>query len=52
MTLYQRGSWTCPASHNTDDKTWDLAFLSKAEFMSKYGCTEEEYKDIASKGTK
>jgi len=44
--LYQRGTWTCPASHNTSQETWDLATLSKDEYISKYSVTEEEYKNL------
>lgn len=37
--LYQRPKFTCPASsgRTTSEKTWDLAFLPKEQFESKYG---------------
>ncbi len=50
--LYQNRQFSCPASHNTDDKTWDLAFLTEEQFMTKYSVTVEEYKELALKGIK
>jgi hypothetical protein len=50
MTLYERGTWTCPASHNTSEKKWDLSFLSKQEFIEKYKITSEQYEDLLLNG--
>ncbi len=52
IMLYQNRQFSCPASHNTDDKTWDLAFLTEEQFMTKYSVTVEEYKELALKGIK
>lgn len=42
--LYTRQTFTCPAaSAKTTNRAWDLATLSKEEFKTKYGVTEEEY---------
>lgn len=42
--LYQRPSFTCPAtSPKTSERTWDLAFLPKKNFMAKYQITAHEY---------
>ena len=44
MTLYLRGTWTCPSSNpGTTDKQWDLATLTKIQFMKKYNMTEMDY---------
>lgn len=36
---YVQHKFTLPASHKTDQMTWDLAFLSKKEFIAKYSKT-------------
>jgi hypothetical protein len=36
---YMRPKFSAPASQNTDQITWDFAFLSKEEFIAKYGET-------------
>jgi hypothetical protein len=36
---YRLPKFSAPASHNTDQITWDLAFLSKEEFITKYNAT-------------
>jgi len=46
MTLYQRGTWTCPASSNTSQEKWDLAFLEPEAYIAKYGITAEEYERL------
>lgn len=42
--LYQRRTFTCPASTGASQKTWDRAFLGETEFIAKYpeetGCTK------------
>lgn len=35
--LYQRRTFTCPASKNTSQENWDRAFLSAEEYIFKYG---------------
>jgi hypothetical protein len=50
--LYQRPTFTCPtATANTTQVQFDLAVLSKAEFMRKHGVSASEYEMLAS-GTK
>lgn len=45
--LYQRPSFTCPAaSANTTQKQFDLAMLSKAEFIRKYQITAAAYEKL------
>lgn len=39
---YMRPKFTLPASDKTSDVKWDLAFLTKEEFIAKHG--EEVYK--------
>jgi len=34
---YHLKRFSAPASQNTDQITWDYAFLTKAEFLEKYG---------------
>jgi len=34
---YRLPKFSAPASCNTDQITWDYAFLSKKEFVEKYG---------------
>ena len=34
---YLLPKFTCPASNNTSQVTWDFAFLTKKEFIAKYG---------------
>jgi hypothetical protein len=34
---YTMPKFTLPASQNTDQRKWDLAFLSKDEFIKKHG---------------
>lgn len=36
-TQFMRPKFSAPASQNTDQVTWDYAFLSKEEFIAKYG---------------
>lgn len=41
--LYQRPKFTCPAaSQQTSQEKWDLAMLTKEEFVRKYGQTKYE----------
>jgi hypothetical protein len=45
-TQYNKPKFTLPAGDaKIDQKQWDLAFLTKAEFIEKHG--EEEYKITA-----
>lgn len=46
---YMRPSFTLPASNNTSQKSWDLATLTKAEFIAKYGISGQEYKTLTEK---
>jgi hypothetical protein len=46
--LYEQRTWTCRVSDNAKDEVWDLAFLTKAEYIEKYKITEEEYQTLAS----
>ena len=34
---YMRPKFSAPASQNTDQLTWDYAFLSKEQFIEKHG---------------
>jgi len=34
---YHLPKFSAPASYNTDELTWDYAFLSKEEFIEKHG---------------
>ena len=34
---YAQKKFSAPASQNTDQLTWDYAFLSKQEFIEKHG---------------
>ena len=34
---YMLPKFSCPASANTDQITWDYAFLTKEEFIEKHG---------------
>jgi hypothetical protein len=36
-TQYTQKKFSAPASWHTDQLTWDYAFLSKKEFIAKYG---------------
>lgn len=42
MMKYLRGTFTCPVSTNTNQRRWDLAFLTRDEFTTKYGMTPEQ----------
>jgi hypothetical protein len=42
---YLQPRFTLPASQNTNQVTWDLAFLSKEEFVKKYG--EAKWKKLS-----
>jgi hypothetical protein len=35
--LYTRPKFTCPTSNNTSQVQWDYTFLSKEEFITKWG---------------
>lgn len=43
---YMRPKFTLPASVKTSEMKWDLAFLTKEEFMAKYDLTEGGYHNI------
>lgn len=46
--LYTQRTFTCPAAYSgTTEQQWDLAFLSKEEFMAKYQVNEEQYQALA-----
>jgi hypothetical protein len=46
--LYQRPTFTCPtATANTTQQQFDLAVLSKREFMRKYRVSALEYEMLA-----
>jgi hypothetical protein len=34
---YLLPKFSCPASHNTSQVTWDYTFLTEREFVKKYG---------------
>jgi len=34
---YMKPKFSAPASYNTDQITWDYAFLSKEDFIKKHG---------------
>jgi hypothetical protein len=36
-TQFMRPKFSAPASHNTSQMTWDLAFLTKRQFIAKHG---------------
>lgn len=40
---YLRPTFTLPASNKTSDIQWDLSFLSKNDFIKKYGITPKIY---------
>jgi hypothetical protein len=42
-TQYQMKRFSAPASHNTSQMTWDLAFLTKRQFIAKHGEALYEY---------
>ncbi len=35
--LYQRRSFTLPATNTASQKNWDRAFMSREDFVAKYG---------------
>jgi hypothetical protein len=40
-------SFTLPAAgKNVDQKRWDLAFMSRKEFMAKYEISNKEYDNL------
>ena len=41
---YMRPKFSAPASQNTEQITWDYAFLSKEDFIAKWG--EANYKAL------
>jgi hypothetical protein len=43
---YQQKVFTLPASENCTQKRWDLAFMSRTEFMVAYNISEEEYYEL------
>ena len=43
---YAQKRFSAPASQNTDQITWDYAFLSKAEFMKKYNISGRGYEEF------
>ena len=43
---YVQHKFTLPASHKTDQMTWDYAFLSKTEMMKKYSISERVYEEL------
>jgi hypothetical protein len=44
---YLQHSFTLPAGSNKiSDQKWDLAFMSREEFMAKYEISEREYDEI------
>lgn len=45
---YHKPKFTLPASQHTTQAQWDLAFLSKEEFKTKYKLDEKAYKWISS----
>lgn len=47
--LYQRKTFTCPASKNASQELWDYAFLPKEEFISKHG--ERAWKKLSKEST-
>jgi hypothetical protein len=40
---YLRKTFTLPASNDTSQQKWDMAFLTKEEFMAKYNWDETTY---------
>jgi len=45
MTMYLKGTWTCPSSNpGTSDKQWDLAMLTEEEYCDKYRLTPTKYR--------
>lgn len=44
-TQFMRPSFTLPASNNTSQVEWDYAFLSKEDFIAKWG--KMLYKDLS-----
>lgn len=45
--LYLRPSFTCPAAApRTSQASWDLAMLSKSEFIRTYQITSAEYEQL------
>lgn len=51
-TQFMRPKFSAPASQNTDQLTWDYAFLTKAEFIMKWGETLYAYFKDSSRGVK
>ena len=43
---YMRPKFSAPASQNTDQLTWDYAFLSKVQMMKKYSLSERVYEEL------
>lgn len=41
--LYQRRTFTLPASNQASDIQWDYTFASKKEFIAKHGISKEHY---------
>ena len=44
---YQQKVFSLPASDNCTQKRWDLAFMSKKDFMAAYDISETEYYELA-----
>jgi hypothetical protein len=45
--LYLRPTFTCPAAgQKTSEQRWDLAFLNKEEYKSKYAISDEDYQKL------
>lgn len=40
---YMRPKFTLPASNKTSEMKWDLAFMTKEDFMKKYNWDETTY---------
>jgi hypothetical protein len=40
---YMLPKFSCPASSNTSELKWDYAFLTKEEFIAKWGKTPYEF---------
>lgn len=41
---YLRPKFTLPASEKTSETRWDLSFLTKEEFITKYKISDAEYR--------
>lgn len=47
--LYQRRSFTLPATNTASQMKWDFTFMTAEEFMGKYAMTVEQYEDLKTK---